>query len=363
MPLVVRSVIAALVVCFGIAAGKEPMPVGVAGLTHTHVHWLFESEKRGDVVIVGIAEADRALAKRYLDQYGKDASILYDDLDTMIEETDPVGVLAFGSIAEHRAVVEAAAPRGIHVMVEKPLAVDMKDAQRMKKLADRHGIHLLTNYETTWYPTNHVVKERLEGGTVGPLRKVVFRHGHEGPANIGVDAEFLSWLTDPDENGGGAIVDFGCYGANLMTWLMDGRKPRAVTAMTAQLQPDLYPNVDDEAVILLDYGDATAVIQASWNWPISVKDMVVYGEEGVLTAADRETLVIRPSEEDPAEVYTLDPRDSPYDDPFALFRAVVDGEVTLADDDLSALENNMTVVEILDAARHSARTGRRVELD
>ena len=76
--------------------------------------------------------------------------------------------------------------------------------------------------------------------------------GHKGPKKIGVDPEFLDWLTDPESNGGGAITDFGCYGANLMTWLMEGRKPLRVTAITQQLQGENNPKVEDEALILLD---------------------------------------------------------------------------------------------------------------
>ena len=70
----------------------------------------------------------------------------------------------------------------------------------------------------------------------------------------------MSWLTDPEKNGGGAVVDFGCYGANLMTWLQNGRKPIAVTAVTRNFKPDVYPKVDDDATIILEYEHATGVI-------------------------------------------------------------------------------------------------------
>ncbi|NNU17614.1 Gfo/Idh/MocA family oxidoreductase [Parvularcula sp. ZS-1/3] len=343
-----------LLSALGIAHPSEPMRIGIARLTHTHVHWLFESEKRGEVEIVGIYEPDEALAARYLAQYGKDHALLFDDLGAMLDEVEPEGLAAFGSIVEHLGVVEAAAPRGIHVMVEKPLAFSVEDAERMAELATGAGIHLLTNYETTWYASHHEAKALLGEGKAGEVRRVEFRHGHKGPALIGVDDEFLSWLTDPDQNGGGALIDFGCYGANLMTWLMDGRKPISVTAQVAQLQPELYPDVDDDAVITLDYGDAVAVIQASWNWTFSVKDMTVYGTEGVMFA-DRDRLDLKDEEGGVFSPLPVTPREAPHDDPFALFRAVVRGEVTLDPTDPSALENNLTVVEILDAAWLSAR--------
>ena len=345
------------------AAAADPMRIAIARLTHTHAHWLFESEKMGDVEIVGIFEPNAELAARYLEQYGKDEGLLFTDLDEMLEAVKPEGLTAFGSIAEHVGVVEAAAPRGIHVMVEKPLAFSNSDAERMKALAEEHQIHLLTNYETTWYPTTHAVGERVASGDLGEVRRVVFRHGHQGPALIGVDDEFLEWLTDPEQNGGGALIDFGCYGANLMTWLMEGQRPRSVTAMTAQMQPNLYPNVDDDATLLLDYGSTVAVVQGSWNWTHSVKDMTVYGTEVSLTALNRTFLEAQAAGSREASQTALSGRPSPYDDPFSYFAGVVRGSIEIQPTDLSALENNMIVVEILDAARESARTGQTVRLD
>ena len=141
----------------------------------------------------------------------------------MLDEVKPQAVVAFGSIFDHLAVVEAFAPRGIDVMVEKPLAVNLKHAKRMKDLAKKHDIHLLTNYETSWYPsTAQSFQMVLNDNFVGPLKKVVIHDGHRGPKEIGCNEFFLEWLTDPILNGGGALVDFGCYGANIMTVLTKG---------------------------------------------------------------------------------------------------------------------------------------------
>ncbi|MEM9526972.1 MAG: Gfo/Idh/MocA family oxidoreductase, partial [Bacteroidota bacterium] len=257
------------------------------------------------------------------------------------------------------------APLGIHVMVENPLAVSLQHARKMAALARKHDIHLLTNYETTWYPTNHKAKKLAVKGSVGELRKIIVRDGHRGPKKIGVNEEFLSWLTDPTANGGGAITDFGCYGANLATWLMDGRRPLKVTAITQQLQPANNPKVDDEAVILLTYPDATAIIQASWNWPIGRKDLEIHGLTGTIFADNRTDLRVRYAKgydgfNEEAEV--LEARPAPLNDPFSLLAAVVRGEHQIAPTDLSALENNLVVMEILDAARKSARKGKTVSL-
>ena len=345
---------------------NKPLKIGVVGLTHTHVHWIFNSDSSNEFDIVGIVEPNRDLAQRYANQYKFSMNIVYNTLEELIEKKHPNAVTAFGNIYDHLKIVETCAPLGIHVMVEKPLSVSVEHAKKMKQLALKHGIHLLTNYETTWYPTNHKAFELIKKDTViGDLRKIIVRDGHKGPKKIGVDKEFLEWLTDPVLNGGGAITDFGCYGANLLTWIMEGKKPNSVTAITAQQQPENNPNVDDEAIIILKYDQLVAIIQASWNWPIGRKDMEVYGLKGAIYSDNRHDLRIRTStgyDEFEEEKMKLAERESPYNDPFVYFAAVVNGNISPSPYNLSSLENNMIVMEILDAARKSSKLNKTVEL-
>ncbi|WP_339333613.1 MULTISPECIES: Gfo/Idh/MocA family protein [unclassified Croceitalea] len=348
-----------------ISAQEEPVRIGVVGLTHTHVHWILGREASSDIQVVGIVEPNRDLAERYSKQHGFSMDIVFDTMEEMITATHPEGVTAFGTIYEHLEVVETCAPLGIHVMVEKPLAVSLEHAKKMESFAKKYGIHLLTNYETTWYPTNHRAYDLLQSGAIGDLRKVVIHDGHKGPKKIGINSEFLEWLVDPVQNGGGAIMDFGCYGANLMTWLQNGQKPNSVTAITQQLQAENNPKVDDDAIIILNYENSNAIIQASWDWPIGRKDMEVYGLNGVIYADNRNDLRVRIAEgydEYKEESYTLEELETPLNDPFALFAAVINKELTLKSYDPSSLENNMIVMEILDAARKSAKTKRTVAI-
>jgi predicted dehydrogenase len=337
----------------------KPLRIGVAGLTHTHVHWILGRAHDGDIEVVGIAEPDRALAERFLKQHNLPMSLVYPTLEEMIDKTKPEAVTAFNSIDQHLNVVQICAPRKIHVMVEKPLAVSLEHAREMEALAKKHGIQLLTNYETTWYGSNRDAVEEL--ASLGKIRKIVVHDGHKGPKEIGVNEEFLNWLTDPVKNGGGAITDFGCYGANLMTWLMNGERPLYVTAVTQQLKPDFYPKVDDEATIVVVYKEAQGIIQASWNWPYNRKDMEVYAERGYVIG-DRAGLKMRRTYDGPEEYKKSESLAKPKHDPFAYFAAVIRNEIKPAKNDLSSLENNMLVVEILDAAKKSAKEGRIVHL-
>jgi predicted dehydrogenase len=335
----------------------QKLKVGVVGLSHDHAHSIMQQFKKGEVIILGIAEGDQQLRERYKKSYQIDDALFFNDVKSMLERVKPDAVLAYNAIADHLAVVEECAPKGISVMVEKPLATTVADAERMAALARQHKIHLLTNYETTWYASNHQLYKMVKEGTVGDIRKMVVHDGHQGPKEIGCSTEFLSWLTDPIKNGGGALVDFGCYGANLMTWLMDGKAPVSVTAITKQIKPNIYPNVDDEATILLEYADATGIIEASWNWPFGIKDLEVFGKSGYLHALNGNTMQQRMK-----NTYENVPTSPPaIQDNLTYLMAVLKGELK-SENDLSSLKNNITVVRILEAARQSAKEGKRIVL-
>jgi predicted dehydrogenase len=186
--------------------------------------------------------------------------------------------------------------------------------------------------------------------------------GHEGPKEIGCSKEFLEWLTNPVQNGGGAIVDFGCYGANLMTYLLKGQKPVSVTAVTRQFKPEIYPKVDDDATILVSYPGCMCIIQASWNWPFGRKDMEIYGEKGTVFALNKNEMRIRNKSQGVERCMKINAEDvAVSEDPFTYFANVIRGKISLSDYDPYSLQNNLIVVRILDAARQSAKTGRTVE--
>src|ERR1700761_5330800 len=185
------------------AHGQKILRVGVAGLTHDHVHNIMHQFKSGQVIIAGIAESDPQLIARYKKSYQLPDSLFYKDLPSLIAHTHPDAVLAYNAISEHLGVVETCAPKGISVMVEKPLATTVKDADRIAALAAQYHIHVLTNYETTWYNTNQQIGEMVSSNAIGEPRKMIAHDGHQGPKEIGCSADFLSWLTDPVKNGGG----------------------------------------------------------------------------------------------------------------------------------------------------------------
>jgi glucose-fructose oxidoreductase len=341
----------------------DPLRVAVVGLEHGHVEGFLRSLPRhGDVQLVGIADENPALFAKYKKEFGLADSLFFKSMANMIEVRHPQAVLVYTPISEHRHAIEIAAQYGVSVMVEKPLTISLDDALAIRRTARHYNIQVLVNYETTWYTSNRAAYDALRNGSLGSLRRVVVHDGHQGPKEINVPPEFLAWLTDPAQNGAGALYDFGCYGVDLTTWLMHGETPLTVTAVVNHDKPETYPKVDDDSTIILQYPHVQAVIQGSWNWPFSRKDMELYGSTGYAITVGPDKLRSRlahDSDEKLATAAALDPTES---DSLSYLSAVLIHRIS-ARGDLSALDTNVIVMQILDAARESARTGRTVRLN
>jgi predicted dehydrogenase len=341
----------------------QPLRVAIVGLEHGHVEgFLSALGHHSDVQLVGIADADSNLIAKYQHKYNLADSLFFKTEADMIEARKPDAVLVYTSIAQHRPAIDIAAQHGVSVMVEKPLAVSYEDALHIRDVAKKFHIQVLTNYETTWYASNGAAYEQLQSGQIGQLRRLVVHDGHQGPKEIGVPPEFLKWLTDPAQNGAGALFDFGCYGVDLATWLMHGEMPETVTAVLNHDKPEIYPMVDDDATVILKYPGTQVVIMGSWNWPFSRKDMEVYGATGYVITVESNGLRVRHEHDRSEHVESAPALPSNERDSLSYLAAVLSGKLD-PKQDLSSLETNVKVMQILDAAKESARTGQSVRLN
>jgi predicted dehydrogenase len=352
-----------LIACNSFAQeAKSPVRFALMGLNHDHaMGFIPRLAGRTDVQLVGIVETNQDLIARYSKQFHLDPNLFYPSLEALFARTNPEAVATFTSTFGHEEVVNFCAAHGVDVMMEKPLATNMKQARAIEAAVKKSGIQLIVNYETTWYPGNQAAYTMVhDEHQIGDVRRIVFHDGHRGPKEIGCSTEFLAWLTEPILNGGGAINDFGCYGADLATWLLDGEKPLSVFAVARHIKPDLYPKVEDDATIVLTYPKAEVILQPSWNWPFDRKDMEIYGQTGYVFVPRANLLRVRAARASHETEITPQPVTGVNADPVSYLAAVVRREVKPAG--LSSLETNMIVVEILDAAQKSVQKGKQIKL-
>src|SRR6266404_2132130 len=342
---------------------SEKTRIAIIGLDHDHVWGLLKDiAKVPQADLVAIADDHGDLVSRAKAQVPATVKF-YPDYIKMLDEAKPEAVFVTTSNDRHLEILRECAKRLIHYSTEKPMATNAADAREMQRLADQAGIKLMVNYWNAWVAPSHDLFHRVKAGEIGPVQKIIVQYGHNGPKEIGVNKEFEAWLYDPVKNGGGAIMDFGCYGAEWALWLKG--RPTRVYATATTLKVEQRNKVDDEATIVLDYPDATVTIQASWNWPYSKSHVEVFGPKGSLTAG-RDYLFFRSAAQRGAsttpygEPVPLNSLPGGTSNPISYFvRSIRDDKAI--EDPVSA-RLNVQAMEILDAARESARTGRAQEL-
>jgi len=360
-----------LLVLFGfiLAAGnlsaqdaKPPVHIAIVGLVHDHaLGFIPRLQGRTDVQLVGIVETNQVLIERYSKRFNLSPNLFYPSLEALFAKTNVQAVATFTSTFDHARVVETCAAHGVDVMMEKPLAVNMEHARAIQAAAKKSGIQVIVNYETSWYPGTQAAYTMVhDAHQIGGIRRMVFHDGHRGPKEIGCSTNFLAWLTDPILNGGGAINDFGCYGADIATWFMDGQKPVSVFAVAQHLKSEIYPKVEDDATIVLTYPKAQVILEPSWNWPFNYKDMEIYGQTGTVFLPQPDLLRVQTANApSPTDVVPA-PLTGANADPLSYLAAVARKEISPTG--LASLEVNMIVVDILDAAHRSAQTGKQIRL-
>src|SRR6266699_4742244 len=342
---------------------ESKMRIAIVGLDHDHVWELLKYlHAEPDAELVAIAEPRPALVKEAKSRVQSSVKF-YSAYVPMLDEVNPEAVIVTTSNDRHLEMLRECAKRHIHYSTEKPMATNAADAREMERLASQAGIKLMVNYWNAWVAASHDLFHAVKSGQVGPVQRIIVQYGHRGPKEIGVSQYFADWLYDPVKNGGGAIMDFGCYGAEWALWFKG--RPTRVYATTRKLKAGQHNNVDDDATIVLDYPDATVVVEASWDWPYNMDRVYVFGPKGSLlarrgdlffrSASDQKT---QPTPE--GEPVTLSTVPHETSNPIAYFLDCIRNNKPVEDPLSSTL--NVQVMEILDAARESVRIGRAVEL-
>jgi predicted dehydrogenase len=355
----------------------QPYKLALVGLNHDHVWPQLPVMLRGDLVkLVGIAETlpDRIARVEREETTNQGAtrpavpsSLIFSDWRKMIDEVKPDIVWGFLETSRHLEVVEYCAPRGIHVMFEYPLAVKYQDALKIQELSRRYNTQVLTNYlYWSWTAPTYVAKAAVQAGDIGPVYRLSGLLGHGGPGDYR-NSTFLSWLMDVEKNGGGAGVDFA---APLVVWAlwMKGL-PQSVYARMDHLRPQEFNGVDDNATFVLNYKDGVAILEGTWDMAAGPAfSNTIIGRTGALVVGRGGVDLYKPAERQqggrrgPAVVTQLPVEPLPPERSGALAYMVDRIRKKLPLEDMSAVDVNVQVVEVFEAARNSARTARAIDL-
>ncbi|MBL8228883.1 MAG: Gfo/Idh/MocA family oxidoreductase [Bryobacterales bacterium] len=331
--------------------------IAVIGLRHSHVWGHIGKMIKGEPAkLVGVVEREPELIAEARKR-GVAANLFFQDAKTMLDQAKPDIVWAFVENNRHLEVVELCAPRKIHVMFEKPLAATLREAREIRRLALRHGIYVLTNYQMAWWASQYTAKKTADSGALGKLWRVRGIVGHGGPGSgTGLNKYFFDWLTDPVQNGAGSLMDFGCYNALWSLWYLG--KPQSIFAHTNQLRPSEFPKVEDNSTFLLSYKDGVGLFEGSWDLPRSFQDLEIFGRTGSLHVVNGK-VEMRQGRQAATEI-TIEPLPPERSEPIAYMIHCI--RTKHAPEGLVGIDINVDVVEIIEAAKRSLKEGKAVKL-
>ena len=337
--------------------------LAIVGLDHDHVWGLLKIiANEPDAELVAIADPHPELVEKAKATAPAGVKFFSDYL-SMLDEVKPDAVIVTTANNRHLAVLSACAKRKIHFFTEKPMAASGADAREMERLARQAGIKLMVNYGNAWPEPTQEALRRIQAGEIGNIQKIIVQFGHEGPKEIGTSKYFADWLYDPVRNGAGALMDFGCYGAD---WAMVLKGlPKRVYATSLKLKTEQHNAVEDDATVLLEYPDATAILMPSWDWSYGKGQAELFGSKGSFLVRG-DGLLFQPAK-GPTSVQNPDgkPVETPQVPPekrngVAYFLYCIRNNKPI--EGLVSPAINVGVNEIIDAAKESIRTGRAVAM-
>lgn len=242
---------------------------GVVGCSHYHGNfWLDGLRQDPDVVPVGVWDVDSRRAEQFARQHG---IALYETVENLLRDCDMVGITS--TTKEHPDLVEAAVRAGVHVICEKPLALDAHGCDRIARAAASSDVRVLANLPKRFDPAHIELRELVHSGELGQIRLARVRHGHQHGLEAGFGDE---WFADPALSGGGTLVDEGIHAFDLLRWLFGD--PSSVSATVSSA---LGLGVDDSATATLEFdGSITAQVSTSWSFVAGEASVEIYGTEG-----------------------------------------------------------------------------------
>jgi glucose-fructose oxidoreductase len=312
------------------------MRIRVAGINFDHMHMgdlLRMAFDHPQAEIVGICDENPGRMEMAIRNFKIPGQCVFTNVDECMEKARPDFVILCPATARHAEYVERVAPRGVHILVEKPFAASVAEADRMIAAAKRHKVFLAINWPLRWYPGHCTAHRLLNEGRIGELEEVHFYDGNRGPLWHAADKietmptpalKRKSWFYKRAE-GGGSLLDYLGYGTTLATWYHQGRKPSEVTAVTDLLNG---LEVDEHSITIARYACGLSKFETRWGtftdpWLIQPQPkcgFVLKGTEGTISSFDCEpTVRLQMRRKPEGEILFVDKLKPPFQNPIQYF--------------------------------------------
>ena len=347
----------------------------IAGINFDHMHMgdlLRQAHDHPEAEIVGICDEQPARMRRAIDDLGLPGERVFTDYRTCLEKTRPDLVILCPATAEHAKWTARIAPYRTHVLVEKPFAATLAQADAMIAAMARTRKQLIINWPLRWYPSHVTTKRLIDEGVIGKVLQVHYYDGNRGPLRHGAGKietrpgrKSASWFYQ-ERAGGGSLLDYLGYGTTLGTWFMNGRKPIDVTAVVDR--PDGL-EVDEHSITVARYASGLSKFETRWGtftdpWQLQPQPkcgFVVVGSEGTISSYDYEsTIRVQTADCPEGRVTPVDSLASPHHNPIAHVLHCLETGTKVT----GPLSPKIARIgqQIVDSAVRSARLGRTVKL-
>ncbi len=353
-------------------------PFRIAGINFDHMHMgdlLRMAHEHPNAELVGICDEQPLRMASAMQTFSIPAEAIFTDYRACLEKTKPDLVILCPATGEHALWTQRVAEFGVNIMVEKPFAASLAEADAMIAAQRATGKLLAINWPLRWLAGYITTKRLLDEGLIGELMNFHHYGGNRGPlfhradkveAQPTAEEKAASWFYDP-ARGGGSLLDYAGYGATIGTWFQGGRKPLEVTCVKDE-PPGLA--VDEHSVTVCHYAHGLSKIETRWGtftdpWILQPQPrcgFVLCGTRGTLSAYDYAThLRVQTPERPEGYEIAVDAVDAPFQNPIQYVLAVLSGEETFERGPLHP-EIARIGQQIVDSAVLSAREKRTVKL-
>jgi predicted dehydrogenase len=306
----------------------------IVGINFDHMHMgdlLRQAKENPQVEIAGVSDEQPDRVMPVLDQLGLQRSLFVADYRGLMEKAKPDLAILCPATAKHAEWTEKVAPFGSHVLVEKPFAASLAEADRMIAAMKKSGKTLIINWPLRWYPPHITAKRLCDEGAIGDVLQVHYYDGNRGPLRHVADKIVVpeavanahkakSWWYQKS-SGGGSLLDYLGYGTTLGTWYMNGKAPVEITAMTDT--PDGL-EVDEHSITIARYdipNSGLSKFETRWGafsdpWmhqPQPKCGFVIVGRNGTISSYDYESVIrVQTNPESSGDLVSVDKIELPF---------------------------------------------------